>query len=507
MDARSRCLRAADRAIAVLTAAIPLGAILAFGGAVWWFKPALAAATFLLALAWIVRVAVLGEIRALRSPLTALGAAAVILAAIQITPLPAGLVRRLSPASPAVTMAEENVDSSGRMTLSVDRSSTLRRLAGLASALFFFHVVSHFVDRLERTKLAWGALIAGLFVCTAVGWVQVLGATDGLYGFLKPGDGTTWAPSTADLAAVPNVTVLREAEGPGSSAKAGWIISRPDRPDALAGLMGGPGAYCALAALGLPLALGLILQCLAPRGSREPLRLRLAQSGRSGRVVTAVAMLLLTSGLVGRFVGPIGSVPIAVGLLITGVPSAFRTGLGRSAPLLTCLTLFALVGGIAAGHSLSTPKGSAAISQGAGVAVARAVWAESARIAVDHPIFGVGMGGFARLHPYYKATDESRTTAESSLLQWVVESGAVGAILLLAGVAWCLAHLPRALRTVGSADRALGFALMGAMAAFGGFSLLHWTVELPAVALAACGVGGTCNRWLSGGTDLFVERS
>ena len=63
-----------------------------------------------------------------------------------------------------------------------------------------------------------------------------------------------------------------------------------------------------------------------------------------------------------------------------------------------------------------------------------------------------------------------------------------------------------AVRRVGTADRALAFGLIGAAASFSLYSAVHWTVELAAVAVAASAWGGTWNRWLAGGTDLFVER-
>ena len=62
------------------------------------------------------------------------------------------------------------------------------------------------------------------------------------------------------------------------------------------------------------------------------------------------------------------------------------------------------------------------------------------------------------------------------------------------------------MRRVGTADRSLVFGLIGAAAGFSLFSAVHWTVELSAVAVAASAWGGTWNRWLAGGTDLFVER-
>ena len=121
-------------------------------------------------------------------------------------------------------------------------------------------------------------------------------------------------------------------------------------------------------------------------------------------------------------------------------------------------------------------------------------------------MIGTGLGSFASIHPYYKARDAASSTAMSSLLQWWVESGAVGLGLLgLAGL-WGVVRLPGAIRRVGSADRALAFGMIGAATCFGIVASIHWTVELSAVALAASAAAGTCNRWLAGGTDLFVER-
>jgi hypothetical protein len=79
-------------------------------------------------------------------------------------------------------------------------------------------------------------------------------------------------------------------------------------------------------------------------------------------------------------------------------------------------------------------------------------------------------------------------------------------LVALAGL-WGLTRLPGAFFRVGSADRALAAGMVGAVACFALISTIHWTVDLAAVALAASAVAGTCNRWLAGGTDLFVERA
>ncbi len=140
------------------------------------------------------------------------------------------------------------------------------------------------------------------------------------------------------------------------------------------------------------------------------------------------------------------------------------------------------------------------------LARAGGVWSDTIPMLKDFPIVGVGVGSFASIQPYYKTRDAASTTAMSSLLQWLVESGLIGASLLGMAGLWGLVRLPGAIRRVGSADRALVFGLAGAVVCFGIVSTLHWTIELAAVAIAAVAVAGTCNRWLAGGTDLFVER-
>jgi hypothetical protein len=95
----------------------------------------------------------------------------------------------------------------------------------------------------------------------------------------------------------------------------------------------------------------------------------------------------------------------------------------------------------------------------------------------------------------------------SSLLQWGVESGSIGLALLGAMVVWSLWRLRGAVLRVGTADRTLAFGLIGAALGFGLWSAVHWAVELPAVAISASALGGTWNRWLAGGTDLFVDRA
>ncbi|MFO0953866.1 MAG: O-antigen ligase family protein [Isosphaeraceae bacterium] len=519
MNPQSRLMTATDRVLAALVVATVLGGALAFGGRVWWAPVALAALVTLMALGLLVRSLLEGRMTVLKSPLTFLGLCAVALGSAQVAPLPASLASKLSPTSraaytvgylperarildPTLVPPEAPVN---RSPISIDRAATVRWTAGAAACLAVFLTASRFADRLGHLYVVWGSVVAAFFLNTAVAVVQFACRTRGLYGFIQPGRGPAWAPNLNDLLTSPTVTFLR-ASGETRPDHPHWALSQPEQPYLLGTLMGGPGAYLALASIGLPLALGLTLQQLAPRGSREPLSMRLGQSGRGGLVVLMLTMMVASSALIGLLAGPEMSVLFGLTLVLVGFPSARRTGLRWSAVGLTSLVvgvlgLSAWLGTLWLTSTIYPPP-----FEPERLSTATRVWAEAVPIALDFPVFGSGLGTFASVYPYYKTVDGATTTAMSSLLQWWVEAGLAGLAVLAATFFWCLFRLPSAVKDVGTADRALAFGLIGAVAGFTLFSAVHWTVELTSVALAASAVAGTCHRWLAGGTDLFVER-
>ncbi len=222
-------------------------------------------------------------------------------------------------------------------------------------------------------------------------------------------------------------------------------------------------------------------------------------------MVLLVVLTLVSAGLLGWIAGRVLVVPLALGVVLAGLPGAWASGLRWSAVSLTLLCLTVLGAGVVIGDVAGRPEGAISRADGSGWPASRAVWSETATIARDFPLMGAGLGSFATLHPYYKTTDATSTTAQSSLMQWWAESGIAGMTLLGLAALWCLVRLPVVLRRVGSADRTLAFSLVGSVVAFALFTTIHATVEVAVVALAASAVGGTWERWLAGGTDLFVE--
>jgi O-Antigen ligase len=516
---RIKLLNGLDRLLALSLALLLLGSALAFGGGVWWARPVFSGLTFALVLAWLGRSALAGPWRVLKSPLTALGLMAVLLGVVQLLPLPVALVDRVSPRSITVVsigmIPEKGLadDPSAvfpppflaRSPLSVDRPSTLRWIVGAFACLGLFMVSSHYSDRFGKTQVIWGSVVAAFFVNAVLGGVQVSSHSSGLYGIFTPGSAPAWAPSLDDAMASPSVTVLRPI-GEANPAGVALAAARPDKPFLIGSLMGGPGAFLALASLALPLAFGLTLQMMSPRGLRQGLFARLRDSGQGSLVLLMLGLIVAGAVLVGVIGGRIPASAFAIGLALVGLPGTWSSGLRKTGLALTVLVLASLASGVALGESslmeASSPGGLSKLDWDG----AKATWAESLPILRDFPVLGTGLGTFPAVHPYYKARDGARNNAMSSLLQWGVETGAVGLGLLATAGLWCLLKLPGAIRRVGTADRALAFGLVGSLACFGLFSAIHWTVELSAIALAASAVAGTANRWLAGGTDLFVDR-
>jgi hypothetical protein len=526
VNLRLKLLLATDRVQSVAVVALVFGSAVCFGGAIWWFRPAVAVLVLILVGAKLTQLLLIGRVPVFRSPLFLLWLMALLVAFVQLVPLPPSLARMLSPSAqqiysygnlpalartdlPSVQLDQPVVT---RSPATLDRAATLRWLVGAALGMGIFWAVGHFADRLGRLYLVWGCVVAAFVLNAGLALVQIVGQTEGMYGFLQPGKAPTWAPAEADLLETPGSAVLRRL-GPSPTASApaplnGPALERialiPDRPFLFGTMMGGTGGFLALGSLALPLALAIVLHVISPRGSRESLAYRLKDSGQGGLTVLLVVMLFVSSCLVGLMAGPWLIAPFAVGLAAVGLPRAAGSrwvSIGLTILLLASLGLGASLAGLwplVAGGPLSVAP--------VPWDFARSVWTECLAILRDFPVLGTGLGSFGAIYPYVKTHDASSTTAMSSVLQCAIESGAVGLALLALATLWCVCRLPASLKHVGSAERTLAYGLIGAALSFGLWSVVHWTVELPAVAIAASALMGTCNRWLAGGTDLFVER-
>ncbi len=490
-----------DRVQAVLIGAILTGSTLAFGGAVWWFRPVLALATGLLLLSWIVRLAIEGRVTIWKSPLSAIGLLSLFLGLAQLVPLPEEVHRRISPKGaemiaaaepeglgPATALDGPIGNSSlawwgGRGADRILRLGILRRpggpaQVGLGERAFGIRALHRIgncpVDRWPGRPLRRNRAGAG----------TDLGAHDG-----RGTEGARSDSAKTDgglggwLGGGPARASIRDRIHAGRS----WGIFSPG----LSGVASG-------ARLGAP---GTV-----PEGESRTADDPASRSGGRAKVAVLLVVVLLGSGLVGTLGGPILAVPVAIGLGLSGLSGLRVWGLRTASVVVTTLTLMSLGIGLWVGPMLDPIPGRAPISVG-GWKAAEPDWKAAARVALDFPILGSGLGSYPTLVPHYKSADETPTTARSSLAQWWAEAGFAGLSLVGLGILWCLWKLPGSLRRIEPADYVLPASLMGAMASFALFSTIHWSMELSAVALSACAVAGTANRWLSGGTDLFVERA
>ena len=201
MNPRQRILVASDRAICALIAMVILGGTLGFGGAVWWFRPGVVVAVFLLVSIKLASFLAVGSVSAAQKPAHVSGTAGPVLGVVQLAPLPASLALRLSPVAhdvyAAAVLPAWFTPMTPKQTLpaaiairspaSLDRSATLRRLVSAAACLGIFWAVSHFTDRLGRLYLVWGVIIAGFMINAALAIVQITNRSDGLYGLFVPG--------------------------------------------------------------------------------------------------------------------------------------------------------------------------------------------------------------------------------------------------------------------------------------------------------------------------------
>jgi hypothetical protein len=498
-----------------------LGSTLAFGGACWWFLPAAVTAASLLVLVNLVNCLVNGRILLLKSPLAFLGLMMLALSLVQLVSLPASVARFLSPTArdvyslgvlPHLVHADDPeavlpVAPQIRSPASINRSATVRWMVEAWVCLSIFWAVSHFTDRLSRLYLVWGLAIAGFSINSAVGIVQVSNRSDGLYGFIVPASSPTWGPTVNDLLQSPTTATLRNLPDPVPPAPtAAKAVLVPTTPFLFGTMMGGSGALLALGALALPLTLAIILHLLAPRGSRESLPSRLGQSGHGSLAILLVILLLPGTFLIGLIAGPWYCLPVILGLGIVVLPALCMPGLRALTFSLSTLLLIGMGGGLTLQGSWGLLLGGQPPVSPPNLELGQALWSQSLAMIGEFPWVGSGLGSFATVEPYFKDHDLSSTTAMSSLLQWGVEAGAVGLGIVALGVFWCIFRLPASLKGVGAVDHSLAHGLLGAVLSFSLLAVVHWTIELSAIAITASAVGGTWNRWLAGGTDLFLER-
>ncbi len=502
---------------------VPMVSALAFGGAVWWCPPLLAILVGLGLIATLLRLILMGRWPLLIGPWVPALFGLVVIGALQLAPLPAPLAVRASPRSQeaytqgALTDLIRRDDPQGaepkaaqmRTPVSLDRGATLRWTAGALLCLGLAWMTAQLVDRPRRLVLVASSIVAAFAWQVLALAIQVAGGAEGLYGAYVPGARAgplaMLAPTRLDQESAPHDSQLIALEDPDRAATPlPWIQLEPELGPG--GLMGGPDALLALAAIALPLALGLALHGLAPRGSRDRFWTRMRDRPSGAAALLLGVLTLGASGLMGWLAGPWLAIGIGLVLAITGLLASLGTGLGALGPSLTLASvlLLGLSAGLANGSETAPPDPDRPLVRADSWPETVARWHETARIARDFPLLGAGLGCFDVIHPYYKGRDERTATASSSLLQLAAEAGLAGLAVVGLALAWSVIRLPFVLARIGGADRALAAALLGSALLSLGFAAIQWTWQLPVVAICLSLILGLLQRWLAGGTDLFA---
>ncbi|MFL5867856.1 MAG: O-antigen ligase family protein, partial [Thermoleophilaceae bacterium] len=114
-------------------------------------------------------------------------------------------------------------------------------------------------------------------------------------------------------------------------------------------------------------------------------------------------------------------------------------------------------------------------------------WKEAIGAWSDKPVLGHGAGSFRRLHQLYRHDPVLDVkNAHSMPLEFLAETGLIGALLALGGMALLgLAAVRGTLRRTDARDRGYAIALLAAAAAWSLHSLVDWDWDIPAVTLPA----------------------
>jgi hypothetical protein len=113
-------------------------------------------------------------------------------------------------------------------------------------------------------------------------------------------------------------------------------------------------------------------------------------------------------------------------------------------------------------------------------------WKEAARAFGDRPIAGWGAGSFGVVHLLYRRDQLSVQQPHSVPLQFLAETGVIGAVLGLGAVALLLAAAARSVRhRPRTGDRLLAAGLLAGAVTYAVHALYDWDWEIPGVTLPA----------------------
>jgi O-antigen ligase len=123
------------------------------------------------------------------------------------------------------------------------------------------------------------------------------------------------------------------------------------------------------------------------------------------------------------------------------------------------------------------------------------IWRDCARAVLDFPITGIGLGSFRTVYPHYQSgsnTSEA-THAENEYLQWAMETGVVGVVLLLVvAIGFITAVVSRLKRRRDPYFRLLTYGAIFGITSFCIHNLIDFNMHIPSNALTLMAVAALC---------------
>jgi hypothetical protein len=112
-------------------------------------------------------------------------------------------------------------------------------------------------------------------------------------------------------------------------------------------------------------------------------------------------------------------------------------------------------------------------------------WEEAAGAFSDRPLAGWGAGSFPVVHLLYRRNSLTVQQPHSVPLQWLAETGIVGALLAIGAYGLLTAAGVGSVRRKAGAERLVASALLAGIAIYGVHSLYDWDWDIPGVTLPA----------------------
>lgn len=433
-------MRPRDAICLVLVGAALALAVLGVGGALRWVQAGVAV---LLALAVLVQLFARRGLDRL-SPLLVLLGAAGVLTAIQLIPLPQGVLSALDETGNRLRNDGAAIAStSPAATISLDPAGSLRALAYFVTLIGAAAISLRFAasERGRYMLLAGVALVCGL--AAAITGAHTLLSASSLYGLYEPVH-THSAPVFGPLL----------------------------NPNHLGGLM----------AMGAVLSLGLAFY------AQQPAQLRTLWIVIGVGCVIVTAVTLSRGAIIGLGIGLIVTVVVLVMSKVGPSDKRPRHSFRRDLPVAIVVGLGVAVALYMSAGNVANQLQETSLSEVSKPVSKYAAWKSSVELVRESPWVGIGRGAvetnLTRVHPGSAFFTFSQL--ENEYLSAIVEWGIPGALVLAVLFGWCVITATRRWR-----DGPLAAAALGALAMILFQSSVDFGIELLGIALPATLIAST----------------